>query len=195
MTERWTAKVRELGTPLPSGPWATARPRQHTRIDELREPEARPAHLIAVWPGARRVGLLPLGASRATAWRYVSATDSSCPARRNWLIGRQRCAPPLPFSPALNERYAGDRRSPSPPGRIPLDTRVIIAHFPARYAEMITVVSLDLCVLVKQVRGAAGLGQGPAPGRGTGCTQRIRPGLGPPRARAADRAAAGHTTP
>ena len=41
-------------------------------------------------------------------------------------------------------RYTGDRRSPSPSGRITLDTRVIIANFSARYAEIITRVSLDL---------------------------------------------------
>ena len=29
-------------------------------------------------------------------------------------------------------RYAGDRRSPTPPGRIPLDIAVIIAHFPGQ---------------------------------------------------------------
>jgi hypothetical protein len=41
-------------------------------------------------------------------------------------------------------RYTGDRRSPSPSGRITPDTRVILADLSNEYAEMITRVSLDL---------------------------------------------------
>src|SRR5689334_14786061 len=42
---------------------------------------------------------------------------------------RHRCA--------NSRRYTGDRRSPKPFGRITQDTRVILARFSIRYAEMI----------------------------------------------------------
>src|SRR5690349_17531633 len=44
---------------------------------------------------------------------------------------------------APTRRYTGDRRSPKPFGRITQDTRVILASFSIRYAEMITRVSVD----------------------------------------------------
>jgi len=44
-------------------------------------------------------------------------------------------------------RYTGDRRSPSLPGRITLDTRVILAQSPRAYAETITRISLVLSEL------------------------------------------------
>src|SRR5712664_2195052 len=49
-----------------------------------------------------------------------------------------------PAGTARNRQGECDRRSPSPSGRITLDTRVIIANFSARYAEMITRVSLAI---------------------------------------------------
>jgi hypothetical protein len=51
---------------------------------------------------------------------------------------------PERLSLAPNRRYTGDRRSPSPAGRITSDARVILAVPPGGYAEMITRVSLAL---------------------------------------------------
>src|SRR6266571_6086768 len=55
-----------------------------------------------------------------------------------------------PAGTARNRQGECDRRSPSPSGRITLDTRVIIANFSARYAEMITRVSLAMYRTVRR---------------------------------------------
>jgi hypothetical protein len=66
-------------------------------------------------------------------------------AAHNWLVGA-----------ANIRRYTGDRRSPKPFGRITQDTRVILARFSIRYAEMITRVSVDLAAVgwIKRLAGS-----------------------------------------
>jgi hypothetical protein len=64
-------------------------------------------------------------------------------AAHNWLVGA-----------ANIRRYTGDRRSPKPFGRITQDTRVILARFSIRYAEMITRVSVVRRVRVSSVNPA-----------------------------------------
>src|SRR5262249_47518036 len=63
----------------------------------------------------------------------VPAEPSAWATRLPCVPNRQICAQTTAHLTALTaihtRRYTGDRRSPSPPGRITLDIRVIIADF------------------------------------------------------------------
>jgi hypothetical protein len=63
-----------------------------------------------------------------------------------WFLAEQVAQPVADEAVVVGDHHpdTGDRRSPSPPGRITADTRVIITQSPIPWAETITRVSRDL---------------------------------------------------
>ena len=87
--------------------------------------------------------------------------------RSEWFICAPRTIQTLGERSAQNRRYTGDRRSPSPPGRITPDTRVIITQSRRQRAAMITRVSPRYAQL--NVPARAGWPAAAGPGRAGRC--------------------------
>jgi hypothetical protein len=92
---------------------------------------------------------LPSQARQATTARQRQRRQRAAKARHmtqahNGVI--RASAIPIRLAGTLrapSRRYTGDRRSPSPSGRMTADTRVIITQWPNEWAEMMTRVSRD----------------------------------------------------